>query len=105
VENEYKLLACVCLLWEFGQSIIGTGSRLDSQSSVPRKGKVFSCAWHFHTGSAPPSQSPIQWVPEGLCSGLKWLGHEADHSPSTSVEVMNDGAVSSWYAMVWCLIN
>jgi hypothetical protein len=29
-----------------------------------------------------PTQFPIQWV-----LGVKWLGHEVDHSPPSSVEV------------------
>jgi hypothetical protein len=27
-----------------------------------------------------PNQPPIQWVPGALSLGVKWLGHEADHS-------------------------
>jgi len=33
-----------------------------------------------------PTQPPIQWVPGALPLGLKWPGHEADHSPPSSVE-------------------
>jgi hypothetical protein len=29
-----------------------------------------------------PTQSPVHWVPGSLFSGLKWLGHEVDHSPT-----------------------
>jgi hypothetical protein len=46
----------------------------------------------FSTLSRPvlgPTQAPIQWVPWALSSGVKWLGHEADHSPPTSAEVSN----------------
>jgi hypothetical protein len=32
-------------------------------------------------------QPPIQWVFVTLTPGIKRLGHEADHSPPTSVEV------------------
>jgi hypothetical protein len=34
-----------------------------------------------------PTQPPIQWVPGALSLGVKRLGHEADHSPSSSAEV------------------
>jgi hypothetical protein len=34
-----------------------------------------------------PTQPPIQWVPEALSIGVKWLGCEADHSPLPSAEV------------------
>jgi hypothetical protein len=45
--------------------------------------------------------TPIQWVPGTLFMGRKWLGHEADLSPSTA-NVKNGGAMplfpqtSSW---------
>jgi hypothetical protein len=44
----------------------------------------------FSTSSRPavgPIQPPIQWVPGALSLGVKWLGHEADHSSPTSAEV------------------
>jgi hypothetical protein len=31
-------------------------------------------------------QPPIQWVPGALSLGVKQLGREADHSPSSSAE-------------------
>jgi hypothetical protein len=34
-----------------------------------------------------PTHPPIQWVPETLYLGVKWPGHEADHSPSSNTEV------------------
>jgi hypothetical protein len=37
-------------------------------------------------GSTP---SPVQWVQGILSSGLKWPGHEVDHSSSSSAEVKN----------------
>jgi hypothetical protein len=49
-----------------------------------------------------PTQFPAQWVPEVPSQGVKRLGHEADHSPPTSVEVKNSGDIppfpnmSSW---------
>jgi hypothetical protein len=36
-----------------------------------------------------PTQPPIQWVPGALSLGVKWLGHEADHSPPSGAEVRN----------------
>jgi hypothetical protein len=38
----------------------------------------------FDTMSRPAlglTQPPIQWVPGALSLEVKWLGHEADHSP------------------------
>jgi hypothetical protein len=37
--------------------------------------------------SLGPTQPPIQWVPGALSLGVKWPGHEADHSPSSSAKV------------------
>jgi hypothetical protein len=34
-----------------------------------------------------PTQPPIQWVPGALSLGVKWLGHEVDHSLPSSAEV------------------
>jgi hypothetical protein len=35
-----------------------------------------------------PTQPPIQWAPDTLSLGVKWLGCEADHSPPSSAEVI-----------------
>jgi len=34
-----------------------------------------------------PTQPPIQWIPGALSLGVKWPGHEADHSPPSSAEI------------------
>jgi hypothetical protein len=34
-----------------------------------------------------PTQPPNQWVPGAISLGVKWPGHEADHSPPSSAEV------------------
>jgi len=34
-----------------------------------------------------PTQPPIQWVLGALSSGVKWLGHEADHSHPSSAKI------------------
>jgi hypothetical protein len=35
----------------------------------------------------------IQWVPGAFSLGVKWQGHEAEHSPPASAEVKNGGAI------------
>jgi hypothetical protein len=40
-----------------------------------------------------PTQPPTQWIPWGCFSGVKQLGHEADHSPLSSAEVKNGRAM------------
>jgi hypothetical protein len=42
-----------------------------------------------------PTQPPIQWVPGALFLGIKWWGHEADHSPPCSAEVKNAWSYTS----------
>jgi hypothetical protein len=44
----------------------------------------FSMSSRLTVGS---TQSPIQWVPGALSPEVKRSGHEADHSPSVSIEV------------------
>jgi hypothetical protein len=56
------------------------------RSSSPYVDKNF----HFSMSSSPalgPTQLLIQFVQGAFYSGVKRLGREADHSPSTSAEV------------------
>jgi hypothetical protein len=62
------------------------------RSSSPGRGKIFL----FFSSSIPvlePTQPPIQWVLEALPPGVKQSGREADHSPPSSAEVKNGGAI------------
>jgi hypothetical protein len=49
------------------------------------------------------TQPPVKWVLRAASPGVKRLGREADHSPPSSAEVKNGGAIpplptmSSWY--------
>jgi hypothetical protein len=42
-----------------------------------------------------PAQPPRQWILGAISLGKKQLGREADHSPQSSAEVENGGAISS----------
>jgi hypothetical protein len=42
-----------------------------------------------------PTKLPIQWVPGAPSLGVKWLGHEADHSPPSSAKVKNGWGYTS----------
>jgi hypothetical protein len=67
---------------------IATCYELDDRGVVVRV-PVWS-RFFFSTSSRPALghiQPPIQWVPEAISPGILREGHEANHSPSTSVEV------------------
>jgi hypothetical protein len=80
---------------------IAKGYRLDYMGSNSGRGKFFLNS----TASRPaprPSQPPIQWLPGAISPEVKRPGSEVDHSPPSSVEVKNGGAIpqlprtSSW---------
>jgi hypothetical protein len=57
-------------------------------------GKIF----FFSTASRPalgPTQPPIQWVTGTRFPEVKWPEREADHSPQSTAELKNGGAVLS----------
>jgi hypothetical protein len=54
------------------------------------------------------TQPHIQWIPRALSLGVKWLGHEADHSPISSAEVKNAQSYTFthlYVVMVWQLVK
>jgi hypothetical protein len=52
------------------------------------------------------TQPHIQWVPGALFPGIKQQGCEADHSPPSSTNVKNCGAIPPFpIFMPWCLIK
>jgi hypothetical protein len=54
------------------------------------------------------TQPPLQWVPGTLSLGVKWLGHEADHSPPSSAKVKNAWSYTStpqYVFMAWYLVK
>jgi len=67
------------------ESTVGVG-RLE----VP----TISLLHHVQTGSGDhPASYPVGIRAPSL--GLKWLGHEADHSPSSSIKVKNAWSYNS----------
>jgi hypothetical protein len=75
--------------WDSSVNIV-IGYRLDGWGSVPGRGKRFFCTSSVETGSGVhPSSSPVG----GLSPVVKQLGHEADYSPPSSVEVKNGDAI------------
>jgi hypothetical protein len=49
-----------------------------------------------------PTQPSINWVSRNLLPGVKWPVHEADHSPPSSAEAKNGGAIPQlWHTSSW----
>jgi hypothetical protein len=80
---------------------VAPGYGLDDRDlvHVRSKSSLFSIASRQALG---PTQPPIQWLPGPPSPGVKRQRLEADHSPSSSAEVKNGGAIpllpdiSSW---------
>jgi hypothetical protein len=87
--------------WDRSVGII-MGYGLDGRSSIPGRDNRF-----LSTAVSRPTlgitQPHIQWVSGALLLGVMRPDREADHSPPSSSEVQNDGAVpplphtSSWH--------
>jgi hypothetical protein len=79
------LYHCVCATISRSAILLrGLGYGLDDRGFESRQEPGI---FPFTTASRPalgPTQSPIQWVPGGLC-----LGREADNSPPSRAEVEN----------------
>jgi hypothetical protein len=77
---------------------IAAGYGLDGRGWIPCRDKVFL----FSIASGPalrPKSSPIQWVQSAISMGLKGPGREAEHSPPTSTEIKNGGAILQFLRM------
>jgi hypothetical protein len=64
---------------------------------------------HFFlfTASRPPlgpTQSPIEWVPGTVSSGIKLQEREADLSLPSSAEVKNSGAIPPLYIGLYVVV-
>jgi hypothetical protein len=57
-----------------------------------RQGKVLSLLHNIQAGSRA-NQPHIQWVPWTVSHGVNQRKRKADHSPPSSVEVKNSGAI------------
>jgi hypothetical protein len=71
---------------------IATVYGLEGRNLIPGRVKIFL----FSTASRPslgPTQPPIHWVPGVLFPEVKWSRREADHSPPSTAEDKNGGAI------------
>jgi hypothetical protein len=86
--------------WELSPYSAGYG--LDGRGSIPGMVKRFFLFSITSSQCLGPTQRPMQCIQRAVSPGVKRLGREADHSPSSSVEVRNGGAIptlphtSSW---------
>jgi hypothetical protein len=77
---------------------IAASHGFDGRGSIPSRDTIFL----FLTASKldlGPTHSPIQWVSGALPPGVERLGSEADHSPQSSAEVKNYGAIPPYVSM------
>jgi hypothetical protein len=54
------------------------------------------------------TELPVPWVQGALSWGVKWLGHEAVHSPPFIAKVKNAHSCTSippYFFIVWCLVK
>jgi hypothetical protein len=68
------------------------GYRLDNQCLIPDGQEMFL----FYIILVPAlglTQPPVEWVPEDIFLAVKQPGCEVDHSPPSSAEVKNGGAI------------
>jgi hypothetical protein len=66
------------------------------------------CTFTEKTMALWPTQLPIHWIPRVISMGLKGLGCEAGHSPSSSTEVKEVWSCTStppYFLMAWCLVK
>jgi len=90
-----------------------TGKQLKSYAmgcmmgSIPERCNDGIFSLHHHIQAvAHPASYPVGTRSSYL--GVKWLGHEADHSPLPSAKVKNEWRYISnlqYIVMVWCLIK
>jgi hypothetical protein len=100
-------MICIYGVSDSQESSVGTatGYRLEDQiigvKFLAGAGNFFDTMYRV---TLEPTHPPIQWILGDLSLGIKWLRHEADHSPPPSAKVKehmgNIDAVpntSSWY--------
>jgi hypothetical protein len=86
------------------------GLRTERPGFDSRQGQEIFLHFTISRPALGPTQPPIQWEPGAFSPGVQWPRREADHSPSSSAEVKNGGAIpplpgtSSWIVLNW-LIN
>jgi hypothetical protein len=103
----HKLLCALCN-FIYIRSLILISSRYSDGLWAGRTGFHSRQEQHILLYSAAsrqtlgPNQPPIQWVPETISPRVKRQRRDAHHSPPSSAEVKNDGAIppfshmSSW---------
>jgi hypothetical protein len=66
-------------------------ARPGDRGSIPGRGKEFFPLSSVSRPALGPTQPPVQWVPGGPFPGGKARpGRDADHSPLSSAEVVNE---------------
>jgi hypothetical protein len=102
-----KNIDCV---WEHNTGINWPGYRLDDRGILVRF-PAGTRDYFFCTESRPTLGSnlpPVQWILGPPFSAVKWSGHEADHSPSSSAKSKSSWSYTStlpYVLMMWYVIK
>jgi hypothetical protein len=91
------MLTFICHLFSIKSRDISVGTAvsygLGGSDTIPGRERLFSSPQRPDRLWDPPPQPPTPWVPGALSQGVKWQGHEADHSTPPIAEVNNCGAI------------
>jgi hypothetical protein len=89
---DYKILILLSVSSRDSSVGIATATAGRPGFDFQKVSEIFLCYMAFRLDLVP-TQPPIQWVPATVSPGVKRLGREADHSPLSSTEVNNGGAI------------
>jgi hypothetical protein len=74
-------------------TILATGYEMDGWGSNSGKDKI--CLFKASSPVLGPKQPPIRWIPAAIFLWVKRPGFDAEHSPPSSAEGKNGGAIPS----------
>jgi hypothetical protein len=104
-KKQYGSHAKLFFCFPFDSDVgIAMGYRLDDPGSIPNSARFFFSPQRPDQLWGPPSLLSNGYRGGEISSGVKRQGHEANHSPRSTAEVKNGGAIpplphiSSWHS-------